>query len=486
MAKSIMIQGTMSGVGKSLLTAALCRIFRQDGYRVAPFKAQNMALNSFVTAEGLEIGRAQAMQAQAAEIAPSALMNPVLLKPLNNTGSQVIVNGKPLGNMEARPYFRYRKSLLPVILESYQTLAAQYDILVIEGAGSPAELNLRKDDIVNMGLAQAVHAPVLLTGDIDRGGVFAQLLGTLSLLEQTEQALVKGLLVNKFRGDVSLFADGVKILEEKSGLPVLGVIPCLACQLEEEDSTSDFAVQSGGGVDIAVIRLPRMSNFTDFDVFSQYQGVSVRYISDVQQFGKPDLLLLPGTKHTIADMQWLHDSGLSAVILQYAASGKPLFGICGGFQILGKRISDPDGTEGGGSIAGLGLLPCETVLGKEKELRQISGTFHEIPGLFGCLSGAAFQGYEIHHGKTITAASPLTSCGGAFSGNVAGCYVHGIFDQAEVSSRLIQALCQQKQLPFSPGISRAAYRERQFDLLAAGVREAIDLSKIYHIIEEGV
>ncbi|MBP3272033.1 MAG: cobyric acid synthase, partial [Ruminococcus sp.] len=312
MAMRIMLQGTMSNVGKSFLAAALCRIFRQDGYSCAPFKSQNMALNSYITADGLEIGRAQAMQAEAAGIEPSALMNPVLLKPTTDKGSQVIVNGRVRGDMSAKDYFAGKKALIPEIERAFGELSAQHDIIVIEGAGSPVELNLKKDDIVNMGLAKMVKAPVLIAGDIDRGGVFAQLLGTMALLEEDERALVKGLIVNQFRGDRRLFDDGVKILEEKSGRSVLGVVPYIHCNIEDEDSLSHKLEKScaEGDIDIAVIKLPKLSNFTDFDVFGQYEGVSVRYVSRSGDLGMPDLIIIPGTKSTIADMKWMRESGL--------------------------------------------------------------------------------------------------------------------------------------------------------------------------------
>lgn len=484
MAKAIMLQGTMSNVGKSFLTAALCRIFKQDGYTVAPFKSQNMALNSYVTADGLEIGRAQAMQAEAAGIAPSVLMNPILLKPTTDFGSQVIVNGRARGNMQAADYFRQKKELLPEVLHAYETLAAQYDIIVIEGAGSPAELNLKQDDFVNMGLASLVKAPVLLAGDIDRGGVFAQLLGTLALLPPEEQRLVRGLIVNRFRGDRALFADGVRILEERGGVPVMGVVPYIRCDIEDEDSLSRKLNRSGniGAADIAVIRLPRISNFTDFDVFGQYADVSVRYVTRPAELGSPDLIIVPGTKSTISDMQWMRESGMEAAVKRCAAQGIPVFGICGGYQMLGQAVSDPNGYEGGGEIKGMGLLPCKTIFSGDKRQAQVQGRFWDITGWFSCLSGADFAGYEIHMGRTTCAGSPLTTCGGTWSGNVAGCYVHGIFDSAEVSGRLVRRLLQTDVA----GIDRKSYKERQFDILADNVRESLDMDKLYAVLEQGV
>lgn len=479
----------MSGAGKSLLATALCRIFRQDGLRVAPFKSQNMALNSFVTPDGCEIGRAQALQAEAAGLEPSALMNPVLLKPTTDVGSQVIVNGRVRGDMSARDYFRSKRDLIPDIMTAYNTLAAQNDIIVIEGAGSPVELNLKRDDIVNMGLAKLVKSPVLLVGNIDPGGVFAQLIGTLMLLDEDERTLVKGMIVNRFRGDRSLFSDGVKILEEKGGKPVLGVVPFIRCALEDEDSLSEKLVSrpTSGLVDIAVIRLPKLSNFTDFDVFTQYEGVSVRYVGRPAELGQPDLIIIPGTKSTIADMKWLRESGLEAAVKSLLAAEVPVFGICGGFQIMGESISDPEGCEGGGSIRGMGLLPCRTVFGGEKRQQRVSGSFGAVEGFFSCLSGAGFEGYEIHMGRTESEGSPLTDIGGSFSGNAAGCYVHGVFDTAEVCGRLLRALFAAKGLRFEqPVIGRREYRSTQLDLLADEVRSALDMDEIYRIARSGV
>jgi len=489
MAKNIMLQGTMSNVGKSFLTAALCRIFRQDGYSCAPFKSQNMALNSFITQDGLEIGRAQALQAEAAGIEPSALMNPILLKPTTDVGSQVIVNGQVRGNMRAADYFRHKKELIPDILAAYDTLAAQYDIIVIEGAGSPVELNLKADDIVNMGLAQLVRSPVLLVGDIDRGGVFAQLIGTLELLEENERDMVKGLVVNKFRGDIGLFRDGIEILEKRSEKTVAGVVPYIHCDLEDEDSLSEklTARSAGGDIDIAVLRLPKISNFTDLDVFGQYEGVSVRYVSRSSELSTPDMIVIPGTKSTIADMKWLRESGLAEAVRECHSEGIPVFGICGGYQIMGRSIADPGGSECGGSIEGLGLLDCETVFSSEKHQTQVSGKFCKSDGFFSCLSGAEFYGYEVHMGVTADKGSPLTDCGGSFCDNAAGCYVHGIFDSAEVSGRLVKALYRRKGLTYSgEAVDRRKYRDIQLDLLADGVRKALDMELIYRIIKEDV
>lgn len=489
MAKPIMIQGTMSNVGKSLFTAALCRIFKQDGYSAAPFKSQNMALNSYVTSDGLEMGRAQVMQAEAAGIEPTVLMNPILLKPTTDIGSQVIVNGEVRGNMRAMEYFRYKKELIPDIMKAYGSLAAQHDIIVIEGAGSAAELNLKSDDIVNMGMARLAKAPVLLVGDIDRGGVFAQLLGTLMLVEQEERDMIKGLVVNKFRGDKSIFQSGVDILEHRGGKPVVGVVPYINCDIEDEDSLSEKleSKSADGIVDIAVIRLPRISNFTDFDVFRQYDGVSVRYVTKPSQLGDPDLIIIPGTKSTICDRKWLFESGLEIAVKRLCEKGAPIFGICGGYQILGETISDPDNSENGGSVEGMGLLKCRTVFSREKNRSCTSGSFSEVGGVFACLSGADFTGYEIHMGKTTSEEQPLLDCGGAQNCNVYGCYIHGIFDNAAVSERIVKTLCERKGLPYSGGrIDRKVYKEKQYDLLADEVRKNIDMELVYKILKEGV
>lgn len=487
-----MIQGTMSNSGKSFIAAALCRIFRQDGYSAAPFKSQNMALNSYITSDGLEMGRAQAMQAEAAGIEPSVLMNPILLKPTTDVGSQVIVNGEVRGNMKAVDYFRHKKDLIPDIMKAYNELAAQHDIIVIEGAGSPAEINLKRDDIVNMGMAKLANAPVLLTGDIDRGGVFAQLLGTLMLLEDDERNIVKGLIVNKFRGDKSIFSDGVKMLEERGNKPVVGVVPYINCDIEDEDSLSE-KLRNGekGLVNIAVIRLPRISNFTDFDVFSQYDDVSVRYVTKPQELSDADMIIVPGTKSTISDMKWLRESGIEAAVKKCASNGVPVFGICGGYQMLGETVTDSVGAEGGGSISGMGLLKLKTDFSSEKTRSRTEGRFVDVSGVFSDLSGAEFYGYEIHNGKTVSEEIPLLSCEnadlGAQSGSVYGCYIHGVFDSAEVSECIVKTLFERKGLTYGGGkTDRKAYKEMQFDILAKNVRENIDMELIYKILEQGI
>ena len=504
MAKAIMIQGTMSNSGKSLLAAGLCRIFRQDGYSVAPFKSQNMALNSFITEEGLEMGRAQVMQAEAAGIRPSVKMNPILLKPTNDVGSQVIVNGEVLGTMSARDYFKYKKKLVPDIMKAYQELSDEYDIIVIEGAGSPAEINLKNDDIVNMGMAKMAKAPVLLVGDIDRGGVFAQLIGTVDLLEPSERDMVKGLIINKFRGDKTILDPGVKMLEERSHIPVVGVAPYMNIQVEDEDSLTERfdRKQPAGLIDIAVIRVPRISNFTDFNPFESVEGVSLRYVQHVSELKNPDMIILPGTKNTMEDLLWMRENGLEAAVLKAAAAGCIVFGICGGYQMLGDTLSDPYHVEAGGKIRGMGLLPMDTVFASQKTRTRVTGQFLPMTGIFAALSGVSLEGYEIHMGESvrkegILPATKLMVAGnqpeekkteGAFHENVCGTYVHGVFDKEEVVETLIRILGERKGIDVSSmtGIDFAAFKETQYNILAAELRKHLDMKKIYSILEEGV
>ena len=484
-AKCIMVQGTMSGAGKSLLCAALCRIFAQDGYRVAPFKSQNMALNSFVTRDGLEMGRAQVVQAQAAGIEPDVRMNPILLKPSSDVGSQVIVNGEVRGQMPASAYFRMKHSLIPEILSAYNSLAGDVDIIVIEGAGSPAEINLKADDIVNMGLAKLVDAPVLLAGDIDRGGVFAQLYGTVELLEPDERARIKGLIINKFRGDVEILRPGLAMLEEKTRLPVLGVVPYLKVDIEDEDSLSE-RLDTGKTVkplDAAVLRLPHISNFTDFMPLEQHPLLGVRYVQNARQLDTPDCVILPGTKNTVEDLLWLRQSGLEAAVLKLAAAGVPVLGVCGGYQMLGQWLDDTAGTESGRSqtVRGLGLLPTRTVFTGEKRRAQVTARVTAAP-----FAGAQLTGYEIHTGRTEVQGTAFCHLSGdvpegCAEGNVFGTYLHGLFDTGALTEALAAFLCRRKGLdPADAGVlSMEQYRQQQLDLLADGVRRTLDLDAIY-------
>ena len=482
-ARPIMIQGTMSNAGKSMLCAALCRIFRQDGYNVAPFKSQNMALNSYITSEGLEMGRAQVVQAQAAGIEPSVLMNPILLKPTTDVGSQVIVNGEVRGNMSAAEYFRMKKSLVPDIMRAYDTLAFQYDIIVIEGAGSPAEINLKSDDIVNMGMARMASSPVLLVGDIDRGGVFAQLYGTVSLLEPEERSMVKATVINKFRGDVSILSPGLDMLENLVGIPCAGVVTYMHLDIDDEDSLSErLKTGERKEIDIAVIYLPRISNFTDFSPFSRFDGVSLRYVRSLSELGEPDLIIIPGTKSTISDLKWMRQNGLEAGILRKASCGTPVFGICGGLQMLGSTISDPQGAEGGGSISGMGLMEIDTIFSPEKTRTQTDGTICGLDGVFSGLNGLHFSGYEIHMGQSGEARSVLQR------GNVYGSYIHGLFDEDGIADAIVRALYGKKGLAFETArtVDVRAFRESQYDLLAKTVRDALDMELVYRILEEGL
>lgn len=502
MAKAIMIQGTMSNAGKSLISAGLCRIFKQDGYRVAPFKSQNMALNSYITKEGLEMGRAQVTQAEAAGVEPSVFMNPILLKPTNDIGSQVIVNGEVVGNMSARDYFAYKKQLIPDILSAYEKLDQGYDIIVIEGAGSPAEINLKQDDIVNMGMAKMAKAPVLLVGDIDRGGVFAQLAGTLMLLEEDEKAMVKGTIINKFRGDKTILDPGVTMLEEMTGIPVVGVTPYMQIDIEDEDSLSERFCnkKKEGVVDIAVIRLPRISNFTDFAVLEGMDAVSLRYVDRVEKLGTPDMILLSGTKNTMADLKWMRENGLEAAILKEQQKGTVIFGICGGYQMLGELLEDPEGVEEGGMLRGMGLLPVQTVFTGEKTRTRVSGEIQKVSGVLQGLFGKKLEGYEIHMGVTtvsenqrktgeafsiISEAGKVPKSDGASLENVYGTYVHGVFDEDGIAEELVRSLAERKGIDLEEQnrVSRQEYKESQYDLLADTLRAHLDMEQIYKILK---
>lgn len=503
MAKVIMIQGTMSNAGKSLVTAGLCRVFKQDGYKVAPFKSQNMALNSFITKEGLEMGRAQVMQAEACGIEPSVNMNPILLKPTNDVGSQVIVNGEVLGNMSARDYYKKKTELIPHIMEAYNNLAKEYDIIVMEGAGSPAEINLKENDIVNMGMAKLVNSPVLLVGDIDRGGVFASIAGTLMLLEEDERKMIKGTIINKFRGDVNILKPGLDMIEEITKTPVVGVVPYMELDIDDEDSLSERFNNKGTVdlIDIAIIRLPRISNFTDFNTFEYIPGVSLRYVKSVRELKDPDMIILPGTKNTMEDLKWLRESGLETQILKQAAKGKVIFGICGGYQMLGMELSDPFNVESGGTMAGMGLLPTKTVFEKEKVRTRVSGNFNEVSGILAELSYVEFEGYEIHMGQTTydfneeelttidnVNGEDIIKNDGLYKDNVYGSYIHGIFDKEEVSKAIVESLCIHKGIDYSSisTVDIEKYKEEQYDKLAEGIRNSLDMKAIYKILESGI
>ena len=483
MAKTIMIQGTASNSGKSLVVAGLCRILKQDGYKVAPFKSQNMALNSFITKDGLEMGRAQVMQAEAAGIEPDVRMNPILLKPTSDEGSQVIVNGEVVGNMSAREYYAKKNEFIPNIMSAFNDLSEKYDVIVLEGAGSPAEINLSDGDIVNMGMAKLAKAPVFIVGDIDRGGVFASLAGTMLFFNDEEKARVKGTIINKFRGDVSILKPGLDMLEDKIKVPVAGVIPYLNIDVDDEDSLTDrFTAKSKVSlVDIAVIRLPRISNFTDFNAFEYIDGVSVRYVGSLNELKNPDLIILPGTKNTMADLIWLRESGLEAAIMKHVAKDKPLIGVCGGYQMLGLTLKDPYGVEHGGEISGLGLLDADTVFAKDKRRTRITGNLAEVGGIFSELSGKEYDGYEIHMGVTTNNQSIVSK------DNVYGTYIHGIFDKEGIAKTIVEAILKDKGLSTESvqAFDMEKYKEEQYDILADEMRKSLDMDYIYKIINGG-
>ncbi len=503
MAGNIMVLGSMSGVGKSLVAAGLCRLFRQDGFSPAPFKSQNMALNSFVTKEGLEMGRAQVMQAEAAGIEPEESMNPVLLKPTTDVGSQVIVLGEVVGQMSGAEYMEYKKALIPTILKAYGSLRARFSPIVMEGAGSPAELNLMKDDIVNLGMAELADASAILVGDIDRGGVFAQLLGTLMLLPEEKRKRVKGLVINKFRGDIKILEPGLKELEERCGIPVLGVLPYLRLHLSDEDSLSerllkgfDHSVQTAEEtLEIAVICFPRISNFTDFDVFDCVDGIRLRYVREAEELGNPDLIILPGTKSTIADLKWLYNNGLADRI-KSAVSHIPVLGICGGYQMLGKSISDPGGAEGesGEKVRGLGLFNTDTFMGQKKIRGRVTGEVTGAEGIFSSLKGKSYRGYVMHMGESIPGdtAKELgkirftdgkTTQDGTSSGNAIGSYVHGLLDEDEFRNALLSCISLARNKRWKPGKMRnyRKIREDEYDLLALEMRKAFRMELVYEI-----
>ena len=500
MTKYIMLMGTASHVGKSILAAALCRVFWRKGRKVAPFKAQNMALNSFVTADGLEMGRAQVVQAQGAKIPPQVEMNPVLLKPTGNASSQVVIMGKPVGVMSAREYHKgYSLKAFAAVKEAAAKLSAEFDTIVIEGAGSPAEVNLKDNDIVNMRVAKLLNAPVLLIADIDRGGALAAVVGTLELLDEDERALIKGIIINKFRGDVSLFNPAVEFLTKKTGKPVIGVMPHIEnLGIEDEDSVSleDKKANGTGDIDIAVIRLPKISNFTDFDSLAAEDDVNLRYVSAANELKSADLIILPGSKNTSEDLCWLFEGGMAAAIKETAA---PIAGICGGYQMLGRQVRDPLHTESAADFtAGLNLLPMITTFAAEKLTSQVRAKCAENFCFLGQkISVKNLAGYEIHMGQTEFengAAHPLViterrgerlECGEGliFDGRIFGTYIHGIFDNDDFRRDFLNALRIKKGLPpMEKRRNFAAERERNFERLADVAQKYLDIDKIEEIM----
>lgn len=492
-AKTLMIQGSSSSVGKSLLVAALCRIFARRGIKVAPFKAQNMSNNAAVCADGSEIGRAQALQAAASGIAPTADMNPVLIKPEADARSQIILMGRPWQTLEAKTYYEKKEILWEHVTQSLDRLREAYELVIIEGAGSPAELNLKRGDIVNMAVARYAGSPVLLVGDIDRGGVFAQLLGTLWLLEPEERDLLRGFVVNKFRGDLSLFQDGIQILEQKSGIPVLGVIPYLrGLSLPDEDAVSvevaSRAAQpaSASQTYIAVLALPRIANFDDLDPLRAELGVHIRHVDSASQLGEPHAIIIPGTKSTIADLEWLRQTELAEAVIKFAQKGGVVVGICGGYQMLGEVIHDPFQVESkNDSIDGLGLLPVITTFAQKKATYQVCAKILK----FESLGGELIQGYEIHMGKTKgqTPWLEITSRNGeqvkvldgsvSSDGKIWGCYLHGLFHNDSLRHAWLKSLGWQGEVT-----SQSARFDESLEKLADAVESALNMNLLENII----
>jgi adenosylcobyric acid synthase len=503
--KVLMVQGTASHVGKSVLVSALCRMFRQDGFRVAPFKAQNMSNNSYVTASGGEIGRAQAVQAEAAGVDARVEMNPVLLKPEADHTSQVVLMGRPILSAGSRDYYNLKPRLWESVSSSLDILRDEYDIVVIEGAGSPAEINLKATEIVNMRVALYAQAPVLLCADIDRGGVFAAIVGTLELLEPEERAAVQGFIINKFRGDVSLLTDGLTWLEERTGKPVVGVVNHYRdIHIPEEDSVAlDLPPRLSNGnkvLDIAVVQLPHISNFDDFDPLARESGVNLRYVNSPEQLGAPDLVILPGTKTTIPDLAWMEDRGLAAAVRNAHQAGSAVIGICGGYQMLGSLIQDPDQVESSRTqITGLGLLPQSTVFSGQKETHRVQGAVTQNFGLLSGAKGAPIHGYEIHMGRTFgdgagsafspafsvhdrsdVGVDPTTATDGALdpTGWVLGTYIHGLFQNSGLRQALLQALARRKGASLSLETKELAI-DLEYDKLADWVRSSLKMDLIY-------
>ena len=503
--KVLMIQGTASHVGKSVLVSALCRIFRQDGFRVAPFKAQNMSNNSYVTRDGGEIGRAQAVQAEAAGVEARVEMNPILLKPEADHIAQVVRMGRPMVSARVRDYFALKAQLWESVHTSLDALRAEYDIVVIEGAGSPAEINLKATEIVNMRVALYAGAPVLLCGDIDRGGVFASLVGTLALLEEEEREVIKAFIINKFRGDASLLTDGLTMLEERTGVPVAGVVHHYRdIHIPEEDSVAlDIPVRANApsgidALDIAVVQLPHISNFDDFDPLAREPGVGLRYVSNAGEFGRPDLVILPGSKTTIPDLAWLETQGLAEAIRRRHQEGASIIGICGGYQMLGTHLYDPEGVESSlPEMDGLGLLPLTTVFAGSKETHRIRGEVLEGVGLLKGAFGAPVTGYEIHMGRTFgeeltipfrisdrtdVSITPATAHDGAMDaeGRVLGTYIHGLFHNGALRQAMLGELARRKGISL-PDAAQLGAMDAEFDKLADWVRGSLDMDLVYAV-----
>lgn len=491
--ENIMIQGTASNVGKSILVTALCRIFTQDDYSVAPFKSQNMSLNSYITADGKEMGRAQVVQAEACKKMPCCNMNPILLKPSSDKKSQIVLNGKVFGVMDAKAYYNIKPHFMSEIKKAYETLSKENDIVVLEGAGSPAEINLKENDIVNMGMASAVNSPVLLVGDIDKGGVFASLVGTIALLSEEERKMVKGLIINKFRGDVSLLKPGIEQIETMLKIPVLGVVPMLNINIEQEDSQTktQFHKHQTYNVDIAVIELPYISNFTDANALSLEPMTKVRFVKSAEELGNPDIIIIPGTKNTMNALKMLKNTHLDEKIKEAYKNGSFIFGICGGYQIMGTSIFDKNKVESNQTfMEGLKLLTIKTIFSNQKATVLSKGTEN--------FSNQEIEGYEIHMGTEEVNFSEMLpfikKADGTFDGAMTqnkkaiGTYFHGVFDNGQFTRNYLNFVRKQKGKQQYEGaiLNYKAYKEKQYDNLAASVRKHLDIEKIYQIMEEGI
>ena len=500
---SVMFQGTASNVGKSLIAAGVCRVMTQDGYNVVPFKPQNMSLNSFIDEDGLEMGRAQVFQAEACNKKPHAYMNPVLLKPCGNHVSQIIVNGKSVGNMSSKDYQKYKEKLVPVLGNIFGELEKSHDAVIMEGAGSPAEININSLDISNMKMAEIADSSVVLVADIDRGGVFASIVGTLQLLKEEDRKRVKGVIINKFRGKKEYFEEGVRMLEDIIKIPVLGVVPYSELKIDEEDGVSEKfrkknSTYEEDNVNIEIIKLPHMSNYTDFEVFEHIEKVNIRYVDIGERIGgfdsrgkyqKPDMLIIPGSKGTISDMKYLKESGLYEEIKKYVSEKRLIAGICGGYQILGNKILDETGADGeSGYEEGFGFIEMDTVFSNEKTTVQVSGEFGNDTGYFKNLCGEKIEGYELHLGKKLseTENSQKVAKYETVDGHILGTYCHGFFDNIQLTTGIINNIRERKNIGKIEVESRslADIKIHEYDKLANIIRENVNIEKLYGIIFE--
>ena len=489
---NLMIVGTSSGAGKSLFVTALCRIFYKDKYKVSPFKSQNMALNSYITKDGKEMGRAQVVQAEASGLEPDVNMNPILLKPSTMNKIQIIVCGKSIGNMSGAEYNQYKKNLISVLKETYSKIENENDIVVIEGAGSPAEINIKEEDISNFAMARIANAPVILVADIDRGGVFASIYGTIMLLNEEDRKRIKGIVINKFRGNKEVLKSGFDIIENLTGVKTLGVIPYTDIDIEDEDSLSEkyksFKLNKNSNkIKISVIKLKHISNATDIDALSIYNDVEIQFVTERSQIGNEDFIIIPGSKNTIDDLKWLKESGIAEEIIKRARTETIIFGICGGFQILGNKVKDPYHIEGDiEELNGLGLLDLETIMENEKTLVQYKGKLVVDNGILKTLNDFEIKGYEIHQGITKGNEKNLTTDDRTIfvnRDNIIATYLHGIFDNKNFTDVLLNEIRRRKGLEeVNNNISYEEYKLKEFDKLEKLVRENVDIDEIYKII----